>query len=406
MASSNPHQPPASIKQTGTDAAGNAPAFSVSPEPVVAEGTFGDAHKYEAAPLQDFASAPPPASDYEDLGTLPTTYDEDTLFLAARDPRWLFSYWDFDWSRYPGPAHRYGVAQFFLKLTTFSGEQETMVEIKPEARNWYVPVNQPDTTYVGEIGYFDRNATWIRIVSSGPAHTPPDGLAPDGATEFATVPAHLAFQRLREVVTAHMKEGESLLQAIARITGEGREIAFAPGTVPTWTHEQRALLALLLGDNVIDRVGLGSAEIDQLLRKELSEIPHGEFSVLAFDAIGPDTSSLFSAIGASWSAQPFSLRAERGFYMHVNAEIIFYGGTHPDATVWVAGQQIKLSPDGTFRYQFTLPNGDFTVPIVAQSPDKVEQRSATFSFGRGTETVGKVGSTVQPFDLSPLIGRR
>ena len=149
-----------------------APAFRVSQEPVVAEGTEGDAHKYEAAPLQDYAPAPPSVPEYENLGTLPATYEEDTLFLAARDPRWLFSYWDFDWSRYPAFAHRYGVAQFFLKLTTFAGEQETMVEIKPEARNWYVPVNQPDTTYLGEIGYFDRNATWIRIVSSGPAHTP------------------------------------------------------------------------------------------------------------------------------------------------------------------------------------------------------------------------------------------
>jgi hypothetical protein len=82
--------------------------------------------------------------------------------------------------------------------------------------------------------------------------------------------------------------------------------------------------------------------------------------------------------------------------MHVNAEIIFYGGTHPDATVWVDGKEIKLSPDGTFRYHFTLPDGDFAIPIVAQSPDRVERRAATLSFVRTTEKTGQVTDTPQP----------
>ena len=30
------------------------------------------------------------------------SYFEDTLFLVARDPRWLFSYWDFNWSKVSG----------------------------------------------------------------------------------------------------------------------------------------------------------------------------------------------------------------------------------------------------------------------------------------------------------------
>ena len=150
-------------------------------------------------------------------------------------------------------------------------------------------------------------------------------------------------------------------------------------------------------------MGLGSAEIDQMLRKELAQLPQSaRVSPIVMEAIGPDTSSLFSAIGASWSAQPFSLRTERGFYMHVNAEIIFYGGTHPDATVWVAGRQIKLTPDGTFRYQFTLPDGDFAIPIVARSPDNVEERSASLSFTRGTARRGEVGETPQPADIPPF----
>jgi hypothetical protein len=92
--------------------------------------------------------------------------------------------------------------------------------------------------------------------------------------------------------------------------------------------------------------------------------------------------------------------------MHVNAEIIFYGGTHPDAAVTVSGKPIQLAPDGSFRYHFTLPDGDFEIPIVATSPDKVEQRSATLSFKRGTRRVGQVDATGQPKELGPLIGKK
>ncbi|HEV7868686.1 MAG TPA: hypothetical protein VGO90_13450, partial [Chthoniobacteraceae bacterium] len=76
------------------------------------------------------------------------------------------------------------------------------------------------------------------------------------------------------------------------------------------------------------------------------------------------------------------------------------------AKVTVDGQPIQLGADGTFRYHFTLPDGDFAIPIVARSPDGVEQRSATLSFVRGTEKVGKVDDTGQPGDLGPLIGRK
>jgi len=121
---------------------------------------------------------------------------------------------------------------------------------------------------------------------------------------------------------------------------------------------------------------------------------------------GSGASSLFSGVGASWSAQPFSSKGGRQFFMHVNAEVIFYGGTDPDAKVWIDGKQIALNPDGTFRYHFRFPDGDYQVPIVAQSPDKVEERSATLGFVRTTVRKGDVGHTGQPKQLKKPIGKR
>jgi hypothetical protein len=378
-------------------------AFTLLPEPVVFGEEEGDAHKFEVSR----ESAPPgsePAPAFENLGELPASYHEDMLFLTARDPRWLFSYWDFDWAPYLPGAFRGGIQQFFLSVMTADGGEESLVEIKPEARNWYVPVTKSNMGYYAEIGFFAPSGAWHAIVKSGIAFTPGDALAGGEEVEFATVPAHLTFERLLELVKEHMSEGESLISALSRIAGEGR-LQFRPGQAPTWTDEQKRLLAALLGDTLVDQLGLGSEEIDRILRKQLTEKLSSEMSSFSLveSLFKPGESSLSSGFGASWSAQPFS---QRGFFMHVNAEIIFYGGTDPNATVWVDGKQIKLQPDGTFRYHFKLPDGDFAIPIVAQSPDKVEQRSATLSFLRGTAKVGKVDDTGQPSELSPLIGRK
>ena len=384
-----------------------ASAFHVSQDPVTGiEAAAEDAHKYEQA-AEPARPAEVPA--YEDLGELPATYREDALFLAARDPRWLFSYWDFDWGQYPGAAMRGGVAQFFLRVSTLAGAEEALVEIKPEARNWYVPVAHPATEYTAEIGFFEKGGAWHSVVQSAVATTPPDGVAADAPADFATVPAGLSYEQLQEMVREKMESGESLIAALARIAGEGR-IEFHAGRAPSWTEEQKRLLAALLGESLTDRMGLGSAEIDQMLRKKLAEKLHSEtasgLSGRYAEALAPGSTSLFSGIGASWSAQPFSVKRERGFFMHVNAEIIFYGGTHPDAKVTIDGKEIRLSPDGTFRYHFTLPDGDFGIPIIARSPDGVEERSATLSFVRGTSRTGEVGATGQPAELSPLIGKK
>ncbi len=92
--------------------------------------------------------------------------------------------------------------------------------------------------------------------------------------------------------------------------------------------------------------------------------------------------------------------------MHVNAEVIFYGGTHPDAKVTVDGRPIQLQPDGSFRYHFKFPDADFEIPIVAVSPDGVETRSATLSLRRATGRSGDVGATGQPAHLGEPMGRK
>lgn len=397
---------PAGAKKTGS--------FQISNEPVVHGKSGENVHKYEAAPEPQAAIGAAVAHmAYEELGQLPESYGVNSIFLIARDPQWLFTYWDIDWSGFPANAAKDGAKKIFLKVFSGDDHEEATIEVNPGAKNWYIPVSRSATTYHVEIGYTGEKGKWTSIARSGSATTPADALSAEESVEFATLPFHLTFQRLVDIVKAAMEQGETLVGALSRLQGEGRKFAFAAGKAPNWTAEQRDVLISLLGTELVDRVGMGSAEIDQILRKELQNKLHTESaSELAAKGLwgpgvsslfsgaglwGPEVTSLFSGVGASWSAQPFS--KPREFFMHVNAEVIFYGGTHPDAKVTIDGKPITLNADGTFRYHFKFPDGNYDIPIVAVSPDKVETRSATLSFKRATARKGDVGHTAQPKGL-------
>ncbi|MCX6966227.1 MAG: DUF4912 domain-containing protein [Verrucomicrobia bacterium] len=555
-------------------------------------------HKYEAT-LGEAAPVGMGVPAFEDLGTLPSSYGSKSLFLVARDPQWLFCYWDIDWSEYPPSRMREG--KVILKVYTApEGAEVYRAEVSPEARNWYISAGRGNATFYAEIGFINEAGNWEAITRSNETTTPSDGISEQVADAFATVPYHLAFQKMLDMVEPARGEGESLLEALSRIQGEGRKLAFVLGQAPEWTDEQRRVLATLLGNNVDEMLALEPAEIDRLLRQQLKErlfsesasglLPAGMelggaslFSGLGFGlsswlaswraameageisswlsswlggaevgafaswlaswpgaaesraisswlaswpgaaapssilsswlsswpgaqsaglsswlaswpgaaqsefwsswlsswavaagaseslqsswlsswqaaakgesfwsswlsswsgaagvssfssslmsswlaswpgAVGGESSfwsswlsswsggvggisSAFSSLGASWSAQPFG--KPREFFMHVNAEVIFYGGTHPDAQVWIDDKPVKLNPDGTFRHHFVFPDGTYEIPIIAQSPDGVEQRSATLRFERGTAHKGGVGATAQPAFLTEPMGKR
>ena len=54
------------------------------------------------------------------------------MFLIARDPHWLFTYWDFDYAKFP-PSRK-----LFIEVYR-NDELESTVEINEIARNWYIP---------------------------------------------------------------------------------------------------------------------------------------------------------------------------------------------------------------------------------------------------------------------------
>jgi hypothetical protein len=75
----------------------------------------------------------------------------------------------------------------------------------------------------------------------------------------------------------------------------------------------------------------------------------------------------------------------RDFHFEIDAELIVYGTTEPNAKVTLQGEPVKLRPDGSFSVRFSLPDSRQIIPAVSSSPDGVEERTIVLAVERNTK---------------------
>lgn len=81
------------------------------------------------------------------------------------------------------------------------------------------------------------------------------------------------------------------------------------------------------------------------------------------------------------------LNRKRDFKFEVDAEMIIYGATQPNAYVTLAGEPVKLRPDGTFTVRLSMPDRRQVLPVVASSSDGVEQHTTVLAVERNTKVM-------------------
>jgi hypothetical protein len=75
----------------------------------------------------------------------------------------------------------------------------------------------------------------------------------------------------------------------------------------------------------------------------------------------------------------------RDFHFQVDAELIVYGTTEPNARVTLQGEPVQLRSDGTFTVRFRLPDSRQIIPAVAASADGIEERTIVLAVERNTK---------------------
>ncbi len=288
------------------------------------------------------APAPETPSARRGLGAplaMPERYGRNYAVLMARDPQWVHVYW----------------------------------EIKPESLN-ELQQNLGD-------GWKDHR--WVMRVFAFPAETDlqraEEGngedrfdieLAPGAESWYVNVGRADRIYRV----------------AIGIVTRDGRFHALARSNAvrtprdtishvldEEWTRAPESYKRLyeMMGDSLPD--GRSSAELGMLLRERL----RADWSSGMMGSM---------ASGALARAVP----GAPGFWFVLDAELIVYGATEPDAKVTVQGRPVRLRPDGTFSLRFLLPDGTQVIDATAVSADGAFRKTITPTVRRetnATETV-------------------
>jgi len=388
-----------SVRRTPPPSAPPEPVSEVEIPPLLLEGDeepaptrSGPGERYVVAP-EPVAPPVPPAQQSE--AGLPEAYGTQRVFLAARDPHWLYVHWDLTTEQLQGYNAEAADGHLTLRIHKHQpgAHPVSVIELHPDSRFWFVPVEEAGVAYVAELGFYHRwGGRWTTIGTSDPIRTPRVGLAPEEPVQFKTMATEVPTTPEAEAAAPEAVPQPSPWTSVPGL----RERTEAPLTQPARAEgprrelspRQQEGLADLIQEEAAQAVPAGSLEVTQWGRvfqprpPEALELPEAWSGAISSAAAVPEVPS------------------QAGFWFNINAELVIYGATEPNATVQLAGRQIRLRPDGTFTYRFALPDGVYELAAVALSPDGTQHRAAKLSFRRQTEYRGDVSAHPQEPGLS------
>ncbi len=270
--------------------------------------------------------------DY-DYKSLPEGYGSTEAVLLPRDPYWMYVYWEITENSIKNLISSIGHETFskskrILRVYELDKNDNpvsyTDIPVIFEAKNWYVNVKECGKTYMCEIGLMMPDGRFVGIVKTNKVSLPKAGVSDVIDEKWMIV----------------NQEFEKLLE----ISG-------------------------------VDYIGKGSAEIAKSLAQRW-EMLRSVFSRISSFGI-----SSFS----SQAVMKEKYEKERFFWLVADCELVVYGATQPDASLYVGDRKVNLNPDGTFALRYALKEGDTTIPIKAVSKDESMSKGITFKISRETK---------------------
>ncbi|MEM6447130.1 MAG: DUF4912 domain-containing protein [Cyanobacteria bacterium P01_D01_bin.123] len=324
--------------------------------------------KFHAGGVQD----PVQLADVDrDLGELPGGYGASRIIMLPRDPQWAFVYWDVpndckeDLRRQGGQQlalRVFDVTDLDFNTQGYHSLQEYPID--ELAREWYLPINISDRSYIVEIGYRCADGRWLVAAKSAAVRVPPTYPSDWFEEHFMTVPFDMS---LKGKTLYALQEPSKRSTFGLPVYGEGGA-------------EVSDELFRLAG-------GLDSQHVAGSLFGSQHMVPEQAISSFVFPSgagLAAPWMASGSGLGLFSGASEAMPQRSRKFWLVADAELIVYGATEPDAVVTIGGRQVELSPDGTFRFHMAFPDGNIDFPIKAVAADGEQNRAIHMTFDRAT----------------------
>jgi len=344
----------------------------------------------------------PPKKQFVDSDTIPASYNSTNLALIAKDPHWLYAYWEIAPSSTQEIKNKIGQdelnrSSYVLRVydvtyVNFNGHNANHsfdLDVGAHANSWYINLWNDNTAYCGDLGIRTPDGRFFQLARSNFVSAPRVNMSgrsdliwmnvKDDAEEapyvFGETPQQRAFRQARQRAR----------RAPLVSRGPGRKIFLTEKDIRAYYSKLFPLLSKVLSMRRRDGKKPDESRIYYIKDKSfhgvslekflLRGLSRGEF----IKKILLGASENLILLGASEAKQGASERQkkQRKFFFEIGTELIVYGRTEPDAEVWLGDKQIKLRNDGTFSLRFALPDKKIPLDFVAISNDKVEKRRIT-----------------------------
>lgn len=120
---------------------------------------------------------------------LSSSYNDNAIVLLARDPHWLYAYWEVSDDKKNTFYKDFGSELWekstpVLKVTNVSRNNFFYIRINNFSDSWYINVPDSNNLYIAEIGRMVSGQFFINLASSNYAVTPGESISPATTAYF------------------------------------------------------------------------------------------------------------------------------------------------------------------------------------------------------------------------------
>lgn len=371
-------------------------------DPPLAKRDDSGATLHAASPIPAAQSASTPPSR-----AIPAATPSIPLWLQARDPYCIVVFWNAAADVLDRFAEAQGGGGWRLQVTGGHLPDRRVLDdtLSTSLDHRFVAVPDPGCAYFAEIGFRTIDGSWISVSRSAALSTPVAGPSIPPRTPATPLPEDTAVGRALAVEPAVLPIPTPPARRRGKSRSQNQRDSEAPaaGITPpsAWDSAKSSdlLFALALEDDTSPAVVSSGEWVQRTLREQRESA-----SKAGRTGSHPDSTAWVDRVSEGSSElhlQPEATIPSPGFWFEVNAELIVYGRTERDAKVSVGGRPIPLRPDGSFRFQFSLPDGEYEMPVVAVNARNDDGRAALLEFSRHSEYTGTVGLHPQDPSLNP-----
>lgn len=360
-------------------------------------------------PKNDVKPLQAPKKAFVEQQDLPVDYGSTSITLIARDPNWIYAYWEISPFSIQSVRNIAGdqvdhaahvIRMYDVTAVDFNGHNANHwfdIEVAPHATNWYINIWTDNASYCADFGLRLSDGRFFALCRSNHVTTP------------RKVQSWRTEQMWMEVKDSPKQQQQSPF--VIGSIHKAQESRAARNSNPAQNQSQKkrkiylndedirgyySRLSPLLRDIISRRIAARGAKISKgslhqpkkkvvtLDEFRISGLTWGQFVKKLLSGASEELVILGASesqpIGAS--EQSARIAKQRKFFFEIGTELIVYGRTEPDAEVRLEGKIIPLRADGTFTLRFALPDGKIPLGFTAVSNDKVEKREISTAVER------------------------